>query len=112
MSLAGHCSGLYQTIRDEGVDLAGRGALDFLGGLVQVVDNAALDESAVHIGKQPDLTDLFVTANAAPHLTIGLVGKTTRVRDDLRVDGKLNVGGNVTPGSTLRTTIQTGAHLV
>jgi len=111
MTLAGHCSGLYQTIRDEGVDMSGRGAMDFRGGLVQVVDDAALDSSDVHIGKQPDLTDLFLTANAAPHLTIGIAGKTTRVRDDLRIDGKLNVGSNVSPASSIRAQILTWANL-
>jgi hypothetical protein len=111
VSLAGHCSGLYQTIRDENVDMQGRGALNFLGGLVALVDDAANDETEVHIGKQPDLTDLFLTANAAPHLTIGLAGKTTRVRDDLRVDGKLNVGSNASPASTVRAQILTWPQL-
>jgi hypothetical protein len=111
MSLAGHCSGLYQTIRDEGTDMAGRGALNFLGGLVALVDDSANDETEVHIGKQPDLTDLFVTANAAPHLTVGGAGKTVRLRDDLRVDGKLNVGSNVTPGATIRAQVLTWANL-
>jgi len=80
MTLAGHCSGLYQTIRDEGVDVAGRGALNFLGGLVQLVDDAANDETEVHIGKQPNLTDLFTTSNSSPHLLIGPSDADTRLK--------------------------------
>lgn len=89
---SGHCAGLFQTIRDEGTDEQGRGALNFLGGLVDVVDDPTNDELEVHIGKQPDLTDLFVTANAAPHLTIGGTGKTVRVNDDLHVGSRAGVG--------------------
>ena len=86
---SGHCAGLFQTIRDEGVDLEGRGALNFLGGLVQTVDDPANDEIEVHVGKQPDLTDLFLTADVVPHLRIGGVvggGKLTQVNDRLSVN--------------------------
>jgi hypothetical protein len=79
-----HCGALFQTIRDEGVDQAGHSALNFLGGLVQIVEDVPNDELEVHVGKQPDLTDLFTTANAAPHLDIGLAGKVVRIRDTLR----------------------------
>ena len=84
MSLAGHCSGLYQQIQDEGAALEGRGVVDFRGGLVKVADDAAGDRTIVHIGKQPNLTDLFATADAAPHLTLGAAGKVIGLSDTLR----------------------------
>jgi hypothetical protein len=77
---SGHCAGLFQTIRDEGVDRQGRGALNFLGGLIRTVDDPTNDEIEVHVGKQPNLTDLFVTADVAPHITIGGVGKTVGIQ--------------------------------
>ena len=111
MSLAGHCSGLYQTIRDEGTAEEGRGFLNFLGGLVDVRDDAANDETEVHIGKQPDLTDLFLTADVAPHLTLGIAGKTTRVRDNLRVDGQAIVGADEPVNSSIRAIVKTWGNL-
>jgi hypothetical protein len=81
---SGHCAGLFQTIRDEGVDEQGRGAVNYLGGLVNVVDDAANDELEVHIGKQPNLTDLFSTSDTSPHLTIGGAGKRIGLTGILR----------------------------
>lgn len=81
---SGHCAGLFQTIRDEGVAEEGRGALNFLGGLVNVVDDPTNDELGVHIGKQPNLTDLFSTSDSAPHVTIGAAGKTVGINRDIR----------------------------
>jgi hypothetical protein len=73
------------TIRDEGVDLTDRAGLNFRGGLVSAVDDAGGDESEVHIGKQPDGTDLFLTADASPHLTIGGSGKVVRINAQLGI---------------------------
>jgi hypothetical protein len=100
MGLAGHCSGLYQEIQDEGAAVAGRGALDFRGGLVALADDAAADRTIVHIGKQPDLTDLFTTANASPHLTIGAAGagKVTRINDRLMVNSAVQAADMVSLG--------------
>lgn len=71
-------------LRDEGVDLPQRTGLNFIGGLVAAVDDAAGNESEVRIGLQPDGTDLFATADVAPHLTIGRSGKTIALLDTLR----------------------------
>ncbi len=81
---SGHCAGLYQELRDEGVAVAGRGATNYIGGLVHLLDDAANDETEVHVGHQPNHTDLFATADAAPHLTIGLAGKVIGLLDTLR----------------------------
>jgi hypothetical protein len=107
MSLAGHCSGLYQQIQDEGVVVAGRGALDFAGGLVALQDDAANDRTIVHIGKQPDLTDLFVTANANPRLTLGTAGaaQSHRINDRLSVNGAINASDVMTVNQAALATI-------
>ncbi len=72
------------TIRDEGGDLASRTGLNFRGGLVAAVDDAVGNESEVRVGMQPDQTNLFATADAAPHLTIGAAGKVIALLDTLR----------------------------
>jgi hypothetical protein len=97
--LAGHCTGLFQTIRDEGAPEEGRGAVNYLGTLVQVIDDPANDELEVHIGKQPNLTDLFAVADVMPELTMGNTGS--------RINGRLAVNAN--PSTTDRVLIDEGA---
>jgi hypothetical protein len=71
------------TIRNEGSDLTARTGLNLRGGLVAGVDDAAGDETEVRVGMQPDGTDLFATADTAPHLTVGATGKISRLLDVL-----------------------------
>ena len=63
--------GGYSLIRDEGVDETARANVNFIGGLVFAQDDAgAALETEIHIGTQPDGTNLFTTADAAPFLTL------------------------------------------
>ncbi len=74
----------YQTIQDESVSLTQRSVLDFRGRLVRAVDDAGPAVTAVHVGKQPDGTDLFSLNDVSPHLELGVAGKVVAIRDTLR----------------------------
>ena len=84
MALGGGAAAGGHVIENEGAPLAARANLNFAGGLVDAADNAP--DTDVHIGKQPDRTDLFTTANANPHLSVGGTGKGIRFDDYLGID--------------------------
>lgn len=99
MALGGGAAGGYDTIKDEGAAEPQQSIMNFIGGLVFAQDDVPNAETEIYVGCQPDGTNLFVTANAAPHCAFGGAinsGKQMRIRDNLVVgDGVHTLGPGV-----------------